>query len=108
MDRHKTIRVLNLTWAAAGFFLLAFCLLGFAAAKGEPLYRDYGMHWPLQNRLAAVYGAVLFPVFGVVVALTLLLSEVFLRRVWMRWVLFVVFAFVLVYTFQALFLVPVS
>src|SRR5512138_337622 len=58
--------------------------------------------------VASVYGAVAFPVFGVVIALTLFVSEVFLRRVWVRWVLFVVFASIPVYAFQALFLVPVS
>lgn len=103
-----SISVPKQTWAGATFFLLAFVLLGLAAIRYEPLYRDYGMHWPLHNRLASVYGAVAFPILGIVVALTLFLSEVFLHRNWVRWVLFVVFAIVLAYAFQALLLVPVS
>jgi len=102
------IRVPKQTCAGAAFFLLAFCLLGLAAVKYEPLYRDYDMHWPLENRLASVYGAVVFPILGVLAALALLLSEVFLHRVWVRWVLFVVFACALAYAFQALLYVPVS
>ena len=108
MERFMTSRVPKQTWAGASLFLLAFFLLGLAAIKCEPLYRDYGMHWPLQNRLVSLYGAVLFPVLGVVAFLTLLLSEVFFRRVWVRWVLFLIYGFVLVYALQALLLVPVS
>jgi len=108
MEQHIAISVPKQTWVGAVVFLLAFCLLGLAAAKYQWLYRDYGTHWPLQNRLASAYGAVAFPMIGVVVALTLFVSEMVLRRVWVRWVLFAIFAFVLGYAFRALFWVPVS
>jgi len=115
VNRHFAIRVSRQSWAVAIGFLVAFCWIGWAAVRFGSVFEgmDILRSLPTVNRLALTYGPVAFPLFGVVVAATFVLSDFMFHKRWIAWALFVAFALLAVCAFRGLlvsgvFMVPTS
>jgi hypothetical protein len=84
----------------AGAFLIVFCWLGWLAFKCAPIFAGLEDRLPVMTRLAFAYGPVACPLFGVLAAGSLILSDMFFRRHWLQWVLIALFAVLIVCIFR--------
>ena len=101
MNHRPVMRVRRESWGIAAFFIIAFCWLGFLTFKWAPIFEGL---WrvPTSTRLVVAYGAVAFPLLGIVAAATLILSSMFLAHR-MQWVWILLFTLILIWGFRALF-----
>jgi hypothetical protein len=102
VKHHFAIQVRIQSWAIAAACLLAFCWLGFAAVRFGSIYQGLEVNLPLASRFAFEYGPVAFPLFGVIAAAALILSEVRFRKGWLQWALVLLFALLIVWALRAL------
>jgi len=107
MKHHARMRVRIESWTTATFFLIVFCWLGFAAVRSAPIYQGLELRMPVATRLVVAYGAVAFPLLGIMAATTFILSSVLLAR-WTQWVWIVLFGFLLIWGFRTLLLPKVG
>lgn len=68
------------TWVPAALFLMAFYLLRIVSLSFGNLFEGLGIVLPLRMRLVIAYGPIAFPVVGLLTAISLILSERFVRR----------------------------
>ena len=91
VKRHIAIRARRESWAIAVVSLAVFSWLGFAAVRFGSIF-DGEVNLPVATRLVFAYGPTAFPLFGVVAAVALILSDTLFHSRWMQWALIVVFA----------------
>ena len=102
MKHHNTIRVRRQSWAIAAVLLLAFSWLGFAAVKFAPIYQALEGRLDAGTRFALAYGAVAFPLLGILAAASVILSDLLLQGRAVQWTLIVLFVSLAFWAFQAL------
>ncbi len=102
MNRHHAIRAHRETWAVAAVFLVVFCWLGFAAGRFGSIFEGIAVNLPAATWLVFAYGPVGFPLFGVLAAAALILSDVLLRSRWVQWTLIAVFAVAVISVLRAM------
>jgi len=101
MKRNTAMRVRGTTWAFAALCLIAFCWLGLAASRFAPIFQGLEPRLPMDTRLVVTYGAVWLPIFGVVAALVVILSDFFLPRQRLPLALTAVFMLLAMIAFRA-------
>jgi hypothetical protein len=102
VKRHIAIQARRESWAIAAVFLVVFCWLGFAAVRFGSIFEGIEVNLPIATRLVFAYGPVGFPLFGIVAAAALILSDALLRSRWMQWTLIAVFAIAVISAFRAM------
>lgn len=78
MNSQPVRRVRGTTWALAALALILFCWLGFAVAKLSTIFDGLSVPLPLVMKLMISYGSLGLPLFGVVAAGLMILSDLFL------------------------------
>ena len=102
MKHHIAIRARRESWAIAVLCFAVFCWLGFAAGRFGAIWAGLEVNLPVATRLLFTYGPTAFPLFGVVAAVALLLSDTLFHSRWMQWVLIVVFAVAVILALRAM------
>lgn len=86
------------TWAAAAFFLIAFCGLGLVAVKFAPMFQPLGgAYQPLSHKFIFACGPIAFPLFGIVAAAALISSDIRFHDRWKQWTLVAMFALLMIW-----------
>jgi hypothetical protein len=93
---HLAFQIRKQSWAFAALFLFAFCGLGFAAVRFGALFKDVDLDLPIGCSFAAHYGPIALPLFGIVAAAGLILSDVLGLKKWVQGVLVAVFTLLLI------------
>ena len=95
-------RVRGTTWAFAALVLILFCWLGLLTVKVGPIFHGLELHLRIDTRPVLTYGALGLPLFGVVAAGVMILSDRFLPFRWLPTVLAGVSVVVAIMAFRAL------
>ncbi|HEX3988830.1 MAG TPA: hypothetical protein VHZ30_05315 [Verrucomicrobiae bacterium] len=103
VKRNIAIKIRMLTCGIALLILVAFCWLGFAAVRFEPLFQGFEDYIPVSKRFAYVHRPILFPLFGLLGAAGLIIADTFLLRRYVQLVLIVFFTIIFIWTFRSMF-----
>jgi ABC-type transport system involved in multi-copper enzyme maturation permease subunit len=93
------------SWAIAALLLITFCWLGFVAVGFGALFKGLGrVNFPVATRFAVGYGPIAFPIFGIVAAAAIILSEVRGRNPWVQLALTALFVLLILWAVSGIFL----
>jgi hypothetical protein len=103
MKRHVVLHVGRQSWGFAALFLIAFCWLGFVAARFGALCQGFVLDLPATKRFVVAYGPIAFPLFGIVAATAFILPDVFFRNRRGQWALVAAFALLIMWALSMVF-----
>ena len=102
MNSRTSNRVRGTTWAFAALALILFCWLGLLTFKVGPIFNGLESRLRIDTRLVLAYGPLGLPLFGVVAAGGVILSDLFLPFRWIPTVLTILCIGVAIMAFRAL------
>lgn len=104
MKRHIAIQARRESWAFAVVFLAVSCWLGFVAVRIGSIFDGLEVNLPVATRLAFAYGPTAFPLFGVLTAVALILSDTLFHSRWTQSALIVVVALAIIWALRTMFI----
>jgi hypothetical protein len=97
-----TMRFRRTSWFLAVIFFMAFTYVGLCADELALRFKDVESLLSGFARLMAAHGLMAFPVLGVFAAISFLLSDRSVHRIWIQWVLITLYSSVLFWGLYAI------